>query len=222
MKGGGFVSRLAQLILLQNAEAAAEEFKTVQEVVESVGDEMAKPNLPDEIIADGVIPTAAQVVAVSEVVTAGTEIAATVGQASVVVSGVVTAVATGIFATLAAVLSHFLPPGPGGGGDDPDPPTTTKTTSSSTTGSPTMSPTSMVILMKENATAAQYKDLVLNVPDPASHVEISYEVVNFRVLIANVHDCDIKKLWENPIVEAMSLEGPLILDDEALGPERPL
>ncbi|PVH74819.1 subtilisin-like protein, partial [Cadophora sp. DSE1049] len=78
-----------------------------------------------------------------------------------------------------------------------------------------MSPTSMVILMKEDATAAQYKDLVLNIPDPANHVEIFYEVVNFRVLIANVNDCDIKKLWENPIVETMSLEGPLILDDEA-------
>ena len=37
-------------------------------------EEMAKPNLPVEIIADGVIPTTIQVAAVSEVVTVGTEI----------------------------------------------------------------------------------------------------------------------------------------------------
>lgn len=121
-------------------------------------------------------------------------------------------------ATLAAVLGHFLPASPGGGGEDDPPATTTvktTSTSSSSTCSPTMSPTSMVILMKEDATAAQYKDLVLSVPDAPNHVEIVYELVNFRVLVANVNDCDIKKLWKNPIVEAMSLDGPLILDDEA-------
>lgn len=46
----------------------------MEEVTTSVTDEMAKPNLPVEIIADGVIPTAAQVEAVAEVVTAGTDI----------------------------------------------------------------------------------------------------------------------------------------------------
>lgn len=122
-------------------------------------------------------------------------------------------------ATLAAVLAHFLSASPPGDGSGEPPTTTAKTTSTTTTTtcSPTMSPTSMVILMTEDATAAQYKDLVLSIPDPANHVEIIYEVVNFRVLIANVNDCDIKKLWENPIVETMSLEGPLILDDEADG-----
>lgn len=121
-------------------------------------------------------------------------------------------------ATLAAVLAHFVPAAPPGGGGD-DPPTTTakpsSTSSSSTTCSPTMSPTAMVILMTEDATDAQYKDLALSIPNAENHVEIIYEVVNFRVLIADVDDCDIKKLWENPIVETMSLEGPLILDDEA-------
>lgn len=68
--------------------------------------------------------------------------------------------------------------------------------------------------MTEDATDAQYKDLVSSIPDPADHVEIVYEVAKFRVLIANINDCDIKKLWKNPIVEAMSLDGPLILDDE--------
>ncbi|PVH68888.1 subtilisin-like protein [Cadophora sp. DSE1049] len=83
-----------------------------------------------------------------------------------------------------------------------------------------MSPTPMVILMKESASEAQYKDLVLSVPDAPNHVEIIYEQVNFRVLVANVNDCDIRKLWDNPIVETMSREGPYILDDEAddIGP----
>lgn len=46
----------------------------MDEITESVTEEMAKPNLPVEIIADGVVPTAAQVDAVGEVVTAGTDI----------------------------------------------------------------------------------------------------------------------------------------------------
>lgn len=73
----------------------------------------------------------------------------------------------------------------------------------------------MVILMTEDTTDAQYKDLTSSIPNPANHKEIFYEIVNFRVLIAEIDDCDIKKLWDNPIVEAMSLNGPLILDDEA-------
>ncbi|KAH6710677.1 hypothetical protein BKA61DRAFT_694333 [Leptodontidium sp. MPI-SDFR-AT-0119] len=200
----------------KNAEAAAKEFKTAETVINTVTEEIAKPNLPVEIIAEGIVPTIAQVEAVSTVVTAGTEIAATLGGAAVIVDGVVVAVATGIFATIAAVLAHFIPAGPpGGGGNDPPVTTTTKTTSTSSTCSPTMSPTAMVILMTEDATAAQYKDLALSIPDPQNHKEIIYELVNFRVLIADVNDCDIKKLWDNPIVETMSLEGPFILDDEA-------
>ncbi|KAG4439039.1 hypothetical protein IFR05_005467 [Cadophora sp. M221] len=203
----------------KNAEAAAKEFKDAETFINTVTEEIAKPNLPVEIIGEGVIPTAAQVEAVSTVVTAGTEIAATLGGAAVIVDGAVVAVATGIFATLAAVLAHFLPAGPpGGGGNDPPATTTTKTTSSSSTCSPTMSPTAMVILMTEDATAAQYKDLVLSIPDAPNHVEIFYELVNFRVLIADINDCDIKRLWDNPIVEAMSRDGPYILDDEADAP----
>lgn len=49
----------------------------VEEAINSVTTEAAKPNLPVEIIADGLIPTAAQVEAVSTVVTAGTEIVRT-------------------------------------------------------------------------------------------------------------------------------------------------
>lgn len=120
-----------------------------------------------------------------------------------------------IVAALAAVIIHFLPEG--GGGSEPPPSTTTTTTtsSSSTSCSPTMSPTAMVILTTEDTTDAQYKDLVLSLPDSTNNVEIIYEIVNFRVLVADVDDCDIKRLWDNPIVEAMSLEGPYILDDEA-------
>lgn len=46
----------------------------MDEITTSVTDEMAKPNLPVEIIAEGVLPTAEQVEAVETVVTAGTEI----------------------------------------------------------------------------------------------------------------------------------------------------
>lgn len=46
-----------------------------------------------------------------------------------------------------------------------------------------MSPTPMAILMTKDATAAQYKELLLSVPDAPNHVEITYEVVNFRIFI---------------------------------------
>lgn len=76
----------------QNAEAAAEELKTgkpldvyryidfisndivAEAVTESVTEKMAEPNLPVEIIAEGVVPTGTQVEAVAEIVTAGTDI----------------------------------------------------------------------------------------------------------------------------------------------------
>lgn len=80
-----------------------------------------------------------------------------------------------------------------------------------------MSPTAMVILMTEDSTDTQYKDLVLSLPDSTNNVEIIYKTVNFRVLIANVNDCDITRLWDDPIVETMGLEGPYVLDDEADG-----
>ena len=72
----------------------------------------------------------------------------------------------------------------------------------------------MIILTKIGTTIEQYNDLVGSLPpDPSAYKETD-KLVSHWMYVGTMDRCKAEELWENSIVEAMTIEGPVLAESD--------
>ncbi|CRK26458.1 hypothetical protein BN1708_004187 [Verticillium longisporum] len=104
-------------------------------------------------------------------------------------------VATGIFASLAAVLAVLI--GSPGGGSPNEPP------------KPTATPT-------KGTSKDQYDELVRSLPKNEANIQKTNGWLSNWIYIATLDQCTAEALWENPIVLSMSIDAEVTVEDFGL------
>ena len=148
-----------------------------------------------------------------------------IGRRRVIQGGIVVATATGIFKIGFSLLDSLL------GGDSgtpavsqpatqpvtmpptstPEPTKTSTSTSSSSTCTYTEGPTPVIVVTKKGTTMSQFQELVNSLPvDKESETLTNSYLPNWSY-IGQMDRCTAEKLWDNPIVEAMSLNRPVVI-----------
>lgn len=148
-----------------------------------------------------------------------------IGRRRVIQGGVVTLAATGIFKIGFDLLDSLL-------GDDsgtpavsqpatqpvtmpptstPEPTRTSTSTSSSSTCTYTEGPTPVIVVTKEGTTMSQFQQLVNSLPLDKESETLTYSYLPNWAYIGQMDRCTAEKLWDNPIVEAMALNRPVVI-----------
>ncbi|KAK4234520.1 peptidase S8/S53 domain-containing protein [Achaetomium macrosporum] len=110
-------------------------------------------------------------------------------------------------------------------------PSQTKTSTSRTSSSTctyTEGPTPVIVVTKEGTTLSQFQELVNSLPvDKESETLTDSYLANWAY-IGEMDRCTAEKLWDNPIVEAMTLNRPIVIfesndvDPNTISPNAPL
>ncbi|KAJ4288360.1 hypothetical protein N0V88_007399 [Collariella sp. IMI 366227] len=173
---------------------------------------------------------------------------AVLGRPRVIKGGLIVIGATGIF----EIGFHLLDSLIGTGGDTPDPPVSqpvtqpasqpqtqaptstpepTKTSTSTQTSSTctyTEGPTPVIVVTKQGTTSGQFEALVKGLPLDLESEQLTDSWLPNWAYIGKMNRCQAEELWSNPIVEAMTLDRPVVLfegtndDPTALNPDAPI
>lgn len=151
-----------------------------------------------------------------------------VGRRRVIQGGVVIVTATGVFKIGFSLLDSLLgssdtdsPPQPSISIPQTVPPSSTPTptkTSSSTSSTTTTctyteGPTPIIVLTKKGTTRAQFDELVNSLPLDKESTTLTAAYLPHWCYIGEMDRCTAEKLWENPIVEAMTLNRKVVMFD---------
>lgn len=150
-----------------------------------------------------------------------------VGKRRIVQGGVVVAAATGIFKIGYDLWDSLL------GGDDtgnppavshsatqpvtmpptstPEPTKTSSSTTSSSTCTYTEGPTPIIVVTKKGTTTLQFQELVNSLPLDKDAETLTESHLAHWSYIGKMDRCTAEKLWDNPIVEAMTINRPIVL-----------
>ena len=186
------------------------------------------PPIDEQLAA---IASDAGVVATSGLQVAGTlakRALVVVGKRRLIQGGIIVTAATGIFALGYNLLDRFF------GGDDstpttpavsqsatqpvtltptstPEPTKTSSSTSTSSTCTYTEGPTPIIVVTKKGTTTQQFQELVNGLPvDKESETLTDSYLPNWSYM-GRMDRCAAEKLWDNPIVEAMSINRAVVI-----------
>jgi hypothetical protein len=163
----------------------------------------------------------------------------TLGKPRVIKGGIVVVVATGIFKIGFSLLDSLI-----GDGNTPQPsqslpptmpptstPSPTKTSASRTSSSTctyTEGPTPVIVVTKKGTTRSQFQELVSSLPVDKESETLTDSWLPNWAYIGEMDRCTAEKLWDNPIVEAMTLNRPIVIfesndvDPSTIDPNAPL
>ncbi|KAK3308375.1 peptidase S8/S53 domain-containing protein [Chaetomium strumarium] len=164
----------------------------------------------------------------------------TLGKPRVIRGGIVVVAATGIFKIGFSLLDSLV----GGEGNTPQPsqslpptmpPTSTSSatrTSTSRTSSSTCTytegPTPVIVVTKKGTTLSQFQELVSSLPVDKESETLTDSYLPNWAYIGEMDRCTAETLWDNPIVEAMTLNRPIVIfesndvDPNTINPNAPL
>ena len=148
-----------------------------------------------------------------------------VGTRRIVQGGIVLTAATGIFKIGFDLLDSLL------GGDDsppvvshsvsqpatlpptstPEPTKTSTSTSTSSTCTYTEGPTPIIVVTKKGTTTLQFQELVNSLPTDKDSEALTDSYLPNWCYIGKMDRCTAEKLWDNPIVEAMSINRLVVI-----------
>ena len=151
-----------------------------------------------------------------------------VGTRRVVQGGIVLTAATGIFKIGFDLLDSLL-----GGGDStpvvshsvsqpatlpptstPQPTKTSTSTSTSSTCTYTEGPTPIIVVTKKGTTTLQFQELVNSLPIDKDSEALTDSYLPNWCYIGKMDRCTAEALWENPIVEAMSIDRLVVIFED--------
>ncbi|KAL2135249.1 hypothetical protein VTI74DRAFT_9234 [Chaetomium olivicolor] len=168
----------------------------------------------------------------------------TLGKPRVIKGGIIVVAATGIFELGFHLLDSLL--GSGGGTSEPPvsqppslPPTmaptstpeptkTSTATKTSSTCTYTEGPTPVIVVTKQGTTTGQFQALVKSLPVDLNSEQLTDSWLPNWAYIGKMDRCTAESLWSNPIVEAMTLDRPIVLfegtgdDPTAINPDAPI
>lgn len=147
-----------------------------------------------------------------------------IGRRRVIQGGIVVVTATGVFKIGFDLLDSLL------GGDDnssphpsqslpptmpptstPTPTKTSSSTSSSSTCTYTEGPTPVIVVTKKGTTRSQFQKLVDSLPLDKESETLTDSYLPNWCYIGQMDRCAAEKLWDNPVVEAMTLNRPIVM-----------
>lgn len=152
----------------------------------------------------------------------------TFGKPRVIRNGIIITAATGVFKLGYDLLDSLL----GGEEGSPTPsvsvpqsqpatqpptttpsPTSTRATSSSSSSTCTYTetPTPVIVVTKKGTTTFQFQELVQSLPVDKNSETMTDSYLPNWVYIGEMDRCAAEKLWDNPIVEAMTLNRPVAI-----------
>ncbi|CRK21747.1 hypothetical protein BN1708_013200, partial [Verticillium longisporum] len=128
-------------------------------------------------------------------------------------------VATGIFASLVAVLAVLIGSPGGGSPNEPPKPTATPTITTSTSSSTctmTATQTPIIIVTQKGTSKDQYDELVRSLPKNEANIQKTNSWLSNWIYIATLDQRTAEALWENPIVLSMSIDAEVTVEDFGL------
>ncbi|KAK3902245.1 hypothetical protein C8A05DRAFT_15670 [Staphylotrichum tortipilum] len=142
----------------------------------------------------------------------------TIGKRRIKQGGIIIAAATGIFTVGYELFDSLF------GGDDntpppvtipptttPEPTKTSTSTSSSSTCTYTEGPMPVIVVTKKGTTMSQFQGLVNSLPVDKDAEALTNSYLPNWCYIGKMDRCAAEKLWDNPYVEAMSLNRPVVI-----------
>jgi hypothetical protein len=93
----------------------------------------------------------------------------------------------------------------------PEPTKTSSSTSSSSTCTYTETATPVIVVTKKGTTLSQFQELVNSLPLDKDSESLTNSALPHWSYIGKMDRCTAEKLWDNPIVEAMTLNRPIVI-----------